>query len=97
MAVIHFKINPIYVYLRKHKCPKCNCKLTVSYFDKIISDKDLSSIYHSIGENYFEGEVVIRTFYFICSTCGSKILINEMKHYEMNEKKHKSINKKRKG
>lgn len=77
-----FDFNPIYTFLKKHYCPECNCKMSISYTCKVVSLNDMKPGERPFGELPNSGDVEIRTPYLICPVCNRKISFKEMKVYE---------------
>jgi hypothetical protein len=86
-----YKINPIFIYLRKHYCPKCNMRLKVKYTSEIINSysNESNNYNFSTPENKLKGDVEFREGFFFCETCRSEFSFLEMKHIE---KKRKDTN-----
>lgn len=84
MGVIEFKLdlNPIYVFLKRHYCPKCNKKMSTSYTNQVLSEKNITSSSSDICDSTFSGDLEIRNYFFWCSHCDFKISLSDMKNYE---------------
>ena len=73
-----YPVNPFYVHLKKHFCPKCGTRMIVQYNTAIANNKKFSSI----GFTHFFGDVEYRTPYFHCKSCGFDISVQDMKKTE---------------
>lgn len=79
------EFNPIYTFVKKHYCPKCNSKMLISYTNRVVSLNEMKSGDRPFGELPTSGDVEIRTPYLICPVCNYKISFKEMKAYEKNK------------
>ena len=79
------EFNPIYVFLKKHYCPKCNTKMSISYTNKVVSLKEMKSKDRPFGELPATGDVEIRTPFLWCPACECKMSLKEMKAFEKNK------------
>lgn len=79
--------SPIYVYFKKHFCPKCGNKLELKYVSKVVNSKSPEAKYYdfSIGDTFLVGEVEFRTRYFHCVKCQLDFSFKEMKNHEKNK------------
>ena len=79
-----YEANPIYVFLKKHFCPRCGKRLELRFVSKIVNSKSPEAIEYdfSVGDTFLVGEVEFRKRYFYCEKCQLDISISEMKQYE---------------
>ena len=88
--------NPIYLYFKKHICPKCNTILEIVKESKIVNSKSPEA------ENYdfdnldtdIKGDVKFVWDIFKCPNCETKITIDDMVQHEWEEKRKIKQNKK---
>ena len=86
-TMIRYKLefSPIYTFLKKHYCPKCNSKMSISYTSRVVPLKEMKPEERPFGELPLSVDVEIRTPYLICPVCDYKISFKEMKAYEKNK------------
>ena len=89
MTSYKINFNPFYVFLKKHLCPKCGNKMTVSYSNKVIPRNEVNPKDLVIGDVSFSGDQEIRELFFRCLKCNSRISINDMWNYEKNNRQRK--------
>lgn len=84
MSMISYQMsaNPLYIYLKKHYCPQCKCKMKIVYKSKYFSEKEVKPIDTSIGEVTFLGDLEIRSPWFLCPSCGKEVSIDEMRQID---------------
>lgn len=76
--------GPIYIYFKKHHCPKCGMEVEVTHITKIVNSKspEAKNYDFSISDTFLVGDVEFRTKCFYCKNCHVNILFEEMKNYE---------------
>lgn len=76
--------SPIYVFVKKHVCPKCGSKTEVHTVRKVINSRspEAKDYDFSAGDTYYSGDVEFRVKCFYCPNCRTDISIKEMRNYE---------------
>ena len=85
-----YDVNPFYIRLKKHFCPKCNGKVGVHYLSRIVNSKSNEAKYYdfTVGDTFFVGDVEFRTGYFYCTACQFDISFSDMKRHEKEKAKY---------
>jgi hypothetical protein len=76
--------NPMYLFLKKHKCPSCNNKITPKKVRKVINSKSVEAKEYdfSCGDSYLIGDVEFTFYIFNCEKCTKEFKIEEIRKYE---------------
>jgi hypothetical protein len=76
--------NPIYLFLKKHKCPNCGNKIVPKKIKKVVNSKSKEVKYFnfSCGDNYLIGDVNFTFFVFNCEMCKKDYEIDEIREFE---------------
>ena len=87
-----YDASPFYVHCKKHFCPKCNRRLSISYTSKVVNSKSLEAKDYdfSVGDTFLIGDVEFRTKNFHCANCLRDFSIKEIKKHEVSLRKIKS-------
>lgn len=91
MAVSRDFESPIFVYLKKHKCPKCSTTMKLEKESVVVNANSPEAKNYDFNnfDSYFIGDVKFINDVFICPKCGNKVSIKEMKRIEIAENKRK--------
>ncbi|MBQ8419667.1 MAG: hypothetical protein IJY37_04870 [Clostridia bacterium] len=73
--------NPVFVYVKKHFCPKCGKKLSVVKCEKIVdsASKEAKNYDFSCGNGFFVGNIKFIQTEFRCRKCKKNYSIEEVK------------------
>lgn len=78
-------LNPIYIYFRRHNCPKCRSKLVIE--SEAIVNKQTDGSNHfkiAMSETRFVKNVVLERKVFECPECSFSISLSSLLEYELN-------------
>ncbi len=91
MAVSRDFESLIFVYLKKHKCPKCTTTMKVEKESVVVNSNSPEAKNYDFNnfDSYFSGDVKFIHDVFICPECGNKVSVKEMKRIEKEKKKNK--------
>lgn len=81
--------GPVYIYLRRHTCPRCGKRISTSYRNKCIPMKEARRRHARMpmnGTPLFEETYEIRYPVFWCRHCNHTLTVSEMKAWEQERK-----------
>jgi RNase P subunit RPR2 len=97
MTGFYIKIqNPIFVYFRKHYCPKCSNRLKAFFANKLVDSDSLEAVKYNfvtMPGHELTGIVNFHWVEFKCLSCGFQIKVSDLKSYEKEQKRIKHSNK----
>ena len=76
--------NPIYLFLKEHKCPNCSNKIIPKKIKKVVNSKSVEAkeFDFSCGDSYLIGDVEFNFYVFYCGKCNKEYKINEIRNIE---------------
>ena len=82
-------VSLIFVYLKKHKCPKCSTTLNVEQESVVVNSKSPEAKNYDFSnfDTFMLGDVKFINDIFACPGCGNRISIEEMKRIEKSKDK----------
>lgn len=90
MAISRQWESPIFVYLKKHNCPKCSTILEVKKEIVVVNSKSPEAKNYDFShgtDTFLIGDVKFIYDVFRCPNCGNKITVKDMKRIEKNSRK----------
>lgn len=82
--------SPLFVYFKKHYCPKCSTLLKVEKESVVVNSKSPEAKnydFSNFGDGFMFGDVKFVNDIFRCPNCGNKITVKEMIRIEKSSKK----------
>lgn len=82
---------PIFVYLKKHNCPRCNAILERDVVSKTVNSNSLEARHFDFNaaDVHLYGDVKFIWDVFRCPKCGKHISVEDMVRIEKEKRKQK--------
>jgi predicted RNA-binding Zn-ribbon protein involved in translation (DUF1610 family) len=76
--------SPIFVFIKKHKCPSCSRKIIPKKIKRTVNSKstEAKEFDFSCGDSFLIGDVEFTYYIFYCENCDKEYEIKEIKNHE---------------
>lgn len=81
--------HPIFVFLKKHNCPRCNTMLERIVVSKTVNSKEARQFDHYAADVPLFGDVRFIWDEFQCPKCGNCISVEDMVRIEKDKKRQR--------